>query len=94
MADDVAVLLLVLAAENAELREQLSVARGMLVETAIDAKQLHARIKVVRAERDVWQAEAERHHTGRTHSGRQFRQWGMHRAKLSDSRRVCIDSPR
>ena len=55
-----AALLLTLAAENAELREQLAAAQDMLVETAIDAGQLHARIEAVQAERDVWRDEAER----------------------------------
>ena len=54
-----AALLLALAAENAELREQLASAQDMLVETAIDAGQLHARIEAVQAERDAWRAEAE-----------------------------------
>lgn len=60
MGDDVAALLLTLAAENAELREQLAAAQDMLVETAIDAGRLHARIEVVQAERDAWREEAER----------------------------------
>ncbi|ACB28283.1 hypothetical protein [Methylobacterium radiotolerans] len=50
MGDDVAALLLALAAENAELHQQLAAAQGMLMETAIDAGRLHARIE---AERDA-----------------------------------------
>ena len=60
MGDDVAALLLTLATENAELREQLAAVQDMLVETAIDAGQMHARIEAVQAERDAWRAEAER----------------------------------
>ncbi|SDO51482.1 hypothetical protein SAMN05216360_12517 [Methylobacterium phyllostachyos] len=60
MGDDVAALLLALATENAELRQQLATAQDMLMETAIDAGQLHARIEVVQDERDAWRAEAER----------------------------------
>ena len=60
MSDDVAALLLALATENAELRQQLATAQDMLVETAIDAGHLHARIEAAQDERDAWQAEAER----------------------------------
>ncbi|MCJ2091252.1 hypothetical protein MKK67_01835 [Methylobacterium sp. J-072] len=60
MGDDVAALLLALATENAELRAQLAAAQDMLMETAIDAGHLHARIEAVQAERDSWRAEAER----------------------------------
>ena len=60
MGDDLAALRLVLATENAELRQQLTAAQDMLIETAIDAGHLHARIKVLQAERDAWRAEAER----------------------------------
>jgi flagellar biosynthesis regulator FlaF len=48
-----------LATENAELRGQLTQAQDMLVETAIDAGNLHALIEAVQIERDAWQAEAE-----------------------------------
>ena len=60
MGDDVAVILLTLAAENAELREQLAAAQDMLVETAEDAGGLHAQVEALTAERDAWRAEAER----------------------------------
>ncbi|WP_267427961.1 hypothetical protein [Methylobacterium sp. GC_Met_2] len=60
MGNDVAALLLVLAAENAELREQLASAQDMLVETAIDAGNMHALVEAMRTERDAWQDEAER----------------------------------
>ena len=60
MSDDLAALLLALATENAELRLQLGAAQDMLMETAIDAGQLHARIEAVQGERDAWRAEAER----------------------------------
>lgn len=65
MGEDNAGLLLVLAAENTELRQQLASAQDLLVETAIDAGQLHARIEElqvelaeVRRQRDAWWAEA------------------------------------
>jgi hypothetical protein len=59
MSDDVVALLLALANENAELRNQLASAQDMLVETAIDAGNLHALIEAMRMERDAWRAEAE-----------------------------------
>ena len=60
MSDDLAALLLALAAENAELRQQLTTAQDLLMETAIEAGHLHARIEAVQAERDAWREEAER----------------------------------
>jgi septal ring factor EnvC (AmiA/AmiB activator) len=67
MDEDDAALLLTLATENTELRQQLAQAQEMLVETAIDAGHLHARIGAlqaelaeVRANRDAWRAEAIR----------------------------------
>ncbi|AIQ89269.1 MULTISPECIES: hypothetical protein [Methylobacterium] len=60
MGDDVAAILLTLATENVELREQLATAQDMLMETAVDAGQLHARIQDLQAECDAWRAEAER----------------------------------
>ena len=60
MSNDLAVLLLALAAENAELREQLASAQDMLVETAIDAGNMHALVEAMRTERDAWREEAER----------------------------------
>ncbi len=60
MGDDMAARLLALAAENAELPQQLAAAQDMLMETAIDAGHLHARSKAVQAERDAWRAEVER----------------------------------
>jgi predicted nuclease with TOPRIM domain len=67
MGDDNAGLLLALANENAELRQQLASAQDLLVETAIDAGQLHARIEALQAEltemrnrRDAWRTEAMR----------------------------------
>ncbi|MEE7504896.1 hypothetical protein ACLBXO_25240 [Methylobacterium sp. C33D] len=58
MGDDVAAILLTLVTENSELREQLASAQDMLMETAIDAGQLHARIQGLEAERAAWRAEA------------------------------------
>jgi hypothetical protein len=60
MGDDVAAILLTLAAENAELRQQLATAQDLLMETAIDAGQMHARVEAIQAERNAWRAEAER----------------------------------
>ena len=60
MGDDMAAILLILAGENAELREQLAEVQDMLMETAIDAGQLHARIEELQGQRDAWRAEAER----------------------------------
>ncbi|MBP28534.1 hypothetical protein [Methylobacterium sp.] len=60
MGDDVAAILLTLATENVELREQLATAQDMLMETAVDAGQLHARIQDLQAECDAWRAEAAR----------------------------------
>ena len=60
MSDDVAAILLTLAAENTDLRQQLATAQDMLMETAIDAGNLHALIEAVQAEQDAWRDEAER----------------------------------
>ena len=60
MGDDVAAILLTLAAENTDLRQQLATAQDMLMETAIDAGNLHALIEAVQAEQDAWRDEAER----------------------------------
>lgn len=60
MGDDVAAILLTLAAENAELHEQLAAMQDMLMETAIDAGQLHARMEELQGQRDAWRDEAGR----------------------------------
>ena len=60
MSDDLAALLLALATENAELRQQLATAQDMLMETSIEAGHLHARVEEVQDERDAWRNEAER----------------------------------
>ena len=60
MSDDVAALLIALARENAELREQLAAAQDMLVETAVDARNLYERLEAVQIECDAWRAEAKR----------------------------------
>ncbi|MCJ2124168.1 hypothetical protein [Methylobacterium sp. J-077] len=59
MGDDVTALLVAIARENAELRQQLATAQDMLMESAIDAGNLHALIEAVQAERDAWREEAE-----------------------------------
>ena len=57
---------LALALECVELRQQLAAAQDLLVETAIDAGQLHARMEALQdemadlcADRDRWRAEAQ-----------------------------------
>ena len=60
MGDDVAAILLTLAAENTDLRQQLATAQDMLMETAIDTGNLHALIEAVQADRDAWREEAGR----------------------------------
>ena len=59
MSDVVTALLVALAAENAELREQLASAQDMLVETAIDAGNMHTLVEAMQIERDAWREEAE-----------------------------------
>ena len=56
---DLAALLLALATENAELRQQLATAQDLLMETAIDAGHLHALVEAIQSERDAWRNEAE-----------------------------------
>ena len=67
MSDGTANLILALATENAELRLALAEAQDLLVETAVDAGELHARVEELqtelveaRGERDTWRIEAER----------------------------------
>lgn len=60
MGDDTAALLLALATENAELRQQPATSQDLLMETAIDAGYHYTHIEAVQAERDAWRAEAER----------------------------------
>ena len=52
MSEDMAALLLALA-EIADLRAQLAVAQDMLMETAIDAGRLHARIAFLPPEQET-----------------------------------------
>ena len=60
MSDDVTGLLVAIARENAELRQQLALAQDMLMETAIDAGNMHALVEALRTERDAWRDEAAR----------------------------------
>ena len=60
MNHDQAPLLLAVAVQNAELRHQFDAAQTLLLETAIKAGQLHARLEALQTERDAWRAEAER----------------------------------
>jgi F0F1-type ATP synthase membrane subunit b/b' len=60
MNHDQAPLLLAVAVQNDELRQQLDAAQTLLLETAIEAGQLHARLEALQTERDAWRAEAER----------------------------------
>jgi uncharacterized coiled-coil DUF342 family protein len=50
MNDDTANLILALATENAELRAALAEAQEHLVETAVDAGELHARVEELQSE--------------------------------------------
>lgn len=59
MGDVMTALLVALATENAELREQLASVQDMLVETAINAGNMYALVEAMRTERDAWQEEAE-----------------------------------
>ncbi|TXN41559.1 hypothetical protein FV232_04740 [Methylobacterium sp. WL30] len=66
MSDDTTVLVLALATENAELRAALAEAQELLIETAVDAGELHARVEELqtelvkaRGERDAWRIEAK-----------------------------------
>ena len=59
MSDNTAAVILALATENAELRAALAEAQDLLVETAINAGELHGRIQDLEAERDAWRAKAE-----------------------------------
>ncbi|TXM94382.1 hypothetical protein FV222_21460 [Methylobacterium sp. WL103] len=61
MSDDTAALVLALATENAELRAALAEAQELLIETAVDAGEMHAGLEevqrelaVARADRDAW----------------------------------------
>ena len=65
MSDDAAAVILALATENAELRAALAEAQELLIETAVDAGEMHVRVEELqaelieaRAERDAWQREA------------------------------------
>ncbi|TXM66785.1 hypothetical protein FV226_22990 [Methylobacterium sp. WL12] len=67
MSDDTANLILALATENVELRTQLAEAQDLLVETAVDAGEMHARLEevqreltVARADRDAWMIRVRR----------------------------------
>jgi hypothetical protein len=60
MSGDVTTVLIALARENAELREQLAAAQDMLMETAVDAGNLYERLDAVQIECSAWRAEAER----------------------------------
>ncbi|WP_412760107.1 hypothetical protein [Methylobacterium guangdongense] len=62
-------LLLALATENAELREQLASAQNMLIETAIDAGNMHALVEAMRTERDAWREEAAQLRTRNLRTG-------------------------
>ena len=67
MSDDTAALILTLATENAQLRAALAEAQELLIETAVDAGEQHARLEevqrelgVARADRDAWMIRARR----------------------------------
>jgi len=50
MSDDKAAVIQALATENAELRAALAEAQELLIETAVDAGEMHARLEEVQAE--------------------------------------------
>ncbi|TXM94032.1 hypothetical protein FV232_26070 [Methylobacterium sp. WL30] len=50
MTDETAALILALATENAELRAALAEAQELLVETAVDAGEMHAHVEELQAE--------------------------------------------
>ena len=67
MSDDEAAVILALATENAELRAALAEAQELLIETAVDAGEMHARLEevqrelaVAHADRDAWMIRARR----------------------------------
>jgi hypothetical protein len=67
MSDETTTLVLALATENAELRAALAEAQELLIETAVDAGEMHARVEelqmelaVARADRDAWMIRARR----------------------------------
>lgn len=68
MDDAMSQIVLAMAVEIVELRQQIAHAQDLLVETAIDAGHLHAKIERLetelteaRDERDAWRAAAEQH---------------------------------
>jgi hypothetical protein len=48
MSDDTTALVLALATGNAELRAELAEARELLIETAVDAGEMHAEVEALR----------------------------------------------
>ena len=50
MSDDEAAVILALATENAELRAALAEAQELLIETAVDAGEMHAENEALRAQ--------------------------------------------
>ncbi|MCJ2074804.1 hypothetical protein MKK68_03945 [Methylobacterium sp. E-016] len=67
MSDETTALVLALATEIAELRAALAEAQELLIETAVDAGEMHARLEevqkelaVARADRDAWMIRARR----------------------------------
>ncbi|MCJ2009092.1 hypothetical protein [Methylobacterium sp. J-092] len=67
MSDETTALVLALATENTKLRAALAEAQELLIETAVDAGEMHARVEelqaelvVARADRDAWMICARR----------------------------------
>ncbi|MCJ2039065.1 hypothetical protein MKK55_08885 [Methylobacterium sp. J-059] len=67
MSNDTTALVLALATENAELRAALAEAQELLIEIAVDAGEMHARLEevqrelaVTRADRDAWMIRGRR----------------------------------
>ena len=57
MSDETTVLVLALATENAELRAALAEAQELLIETAVDAGEMHAENEALRAQIAAFQGE-------------------------------------
>ncbi len=67
MSDETAALILALSTENAELRAQLAEAQELLIETAVDAGEMHAEVEALRAQ--IAALQADRAASGRLVAG-------------------------
>ncbi|RYY07816.1 hypothetical protein [Methylobacterium sp. WL6] len=67
MGDETTALVVALATENVELRAALAEAQELLIKTAVDTGEMHAKLEevqreltVARADRDAWMIRARR----------------------------------